>query len=184
MSQLKLDAITVEIIDLLNHNKSSVAFKILVDTYHKTLYWHIRRIVLNHDDANDVLQNTYIKIWNNLPKFKGNSKIYSWLYRIATNESISFLNKQKRTISLDVAPQLNSKSTTNEDVLIDGNSIQKKLQLAINTLPTKQRIVFNLKYFDELKYTEIATITNTSVGALKSSYHLAVKKIATFLKQD
>ncbi len=184
MIKSKLDDTTTKVIDLINQNEDEKAFKIIVDTYNKQIYWHIRRMVLDHDNTNDVLQNTYLKIWKALAKFKGNSKIYTWVYRIATNESLTFLSKEnKKPISLEIVkraePQTNSQTE-----LIDSESIQKKLDLAIATLPTKQRAVFNLKYFEELKYKQISKITNTSIGALKASYHLAVKKIERYLTSN
>ncbi len=184
MTKFKLDKITIEIISLINQKKERQAFKIIVDTYNQQVYWHIRRMVLNHDDANDVLQNTYIKVWKALSKFKGNSKMFTWLYRIATNESIAFINKRKKqNVSLDKI-QLKEPQTNNQTVLMTSDVIHQKLYLAIETLPAKQRVVFNLKYFEELKYQEISKITSTSVGALKASYHHAVKKIEKYLKED
>ena len=181
MLKFKFDNITNKVINLISDKKYNDAFKLIVDNYNKKVYWHIRRIALNHDDTNDILQNTYIKIWKALPKFKGNSKIYTWIYRIATNESITFINKSKKQpISIETINV--TEPYTNQIDQIDGNEIQQKLELAIATLPAKQRIVFNLKYFEELKYTEISKITSTSIGALKSSYHIAVKKIEKYLK--
>ena len=181
MIKPKLDKDTLQILSLLNQNKIQQAFNLIVDLYNQCTYWHIRRITMNHDDANDVLQNTYIKVWKSLSKFKGNSNFYSWLYRIATNEALTFIKKQKKQpISIETI-SVKENVTNSQTDLLDGNAIQKKLELAIMTLPAKQRAVFNLKYFEELKYTEIAEITSTSVGALKASYHLAVKKIESFL---
>ena len=184
MTKFKLDKITIEIISLINQKKERKAFKVIIDTYNQQVYWHIRRMVLNHDDANDVLQNTYIKVWKALSKFKGNSKMFTWLYRIATNESITFINKRKKqNVSLDTI-QLKESQTNNQTVLMTSDTIKQKLYLAIETLPAKQRVVFNLKYFEELKYQEISKITSTSVGALKASYHHAVKKIEKYLKEN
>ena len=184
MTKFKLDKITIEIISLINQKKERKAFKVIVDTYNQQVYWHIRRMVLNHDDANDVLQNTYIKVWKALSKFKGNSKMFTWLYRIATNESITFINKRKKqNVSLDTI-QLKESQTNNQTVLMTSDTIKQKLYLAIETLPAKQRVVFNLKYFEELKYQEISKITSTSVGALKANYHHAVKKIEKYLKEN
>ena len=184
MTKFKLDKITIEIISLINQKRERKAFKVIVDTYNQQVYWHIRRMVLNHDDANDVLQNTYIKVWKSLSKFKGNSKMFTWLYRIATNESITFINKRKKqNVSLDTI-QLKESQTNNQTVLMTSDTIKQKLYLAIETLPAKQRVVFNLKYFEELKYQEISKITSTSVGALKASYHHAVKKIEKYLKEN
>jgi len=154
------------------------AFKTLVEKYKERLYWHIRRIVLDHDDADDVLQNTFIKVYRNIQSFKEDSAIYTWMYRIATNEALSFL--QKRAKFYDTTSQeLQQKMIENikADEYFDGDEIQLKLQEAISTLPEKQRIVFNMKYFEELKYEDMSAILETSVGALKASYHHAVKKI-------
>jgi RNA polymerase sigma-70 factor (ECF subfamily) len=158
------------------------AFGLLVRKYQKRLYWHIRRIVIDHDDADDVVQNTFIKVWKNLEGFKEDSQLYTWLYRIATNESLTFLRQKKadRNIPMDEVDH------TLADPIISGNhfngdEIQKKLQQAILTLPDKQRIVFNMKYFDEMKYEEMSQVLETSVGALKASYHHAVKKIEEYL---
>lgn len=183
MQQLNQDKYTQEILNLIVQKKEKKAFDSLVKNYNQQLYWHIRRIVIKHDDANDVLQNTYIKIWKSLKKFKGKSKIYTWLYRIATNESLTFVKKQKNTISIEDV-DLKETQTSNQSVLMDSFKIQRNLELAIATLPPKQRVVFNLKYFEELKYDDISKITSTSVGALKASYHIAVKKIETFLKTN
>ncbi len=160
------------------------AFEVLVNTYKERLYWHIRRIVLNHDDADDVLQNTFIKVFQNIDGFKGDSKLYSWVYRIATNESLSFLKTKSRKLGLDTT-ELNERMINNlqADVYFEGNEIQLKLQKAITSLPEKQKLVFNMKYFEGMKYKEISEILNTSVGGLKASYHLAVKKVESFLKK-
>ena len=166
-------------------DRQQAAFEVLVDTYKERLYWLIRRIVLNHDDADDVLQNTFIKVYKNISAFKGDSKLYSWMYRIATNEALSFLkNKSKQLGISDVELQNRLVDNLQADVYFEGDEIQLKLQQAIATLPEKQKLVFNMKYFDELKYEEISKILNTSVGGLKASYHLAVKKLESFLKED
>jgi RNA polymerase sigma-70 factor (ECF subfamily) len=166
-------------------NTQSSAFEVLVSTYKERLYWHIRRIVLNHDDADDVLQNTFIKVYRNIDGFKGESKLFSWMYRIATNEALSFL-KQKSKKTMLKSDELNDRMIENleSDVYFDGDEIQIKLQKAIATLPEKQKLVFNMKYFEELKYEEISEILETSVGGLKASYHLAVKKVESYLKED
>lgn len=158
------------------------AFEVLVNTYKERLYWHIRRIVINHDDADDVLQNTFVKIFRNLEAFKGDSKLYSWMYRIATNEALSLLKSNSNKLGI-TNEELNSRLTNNleADVFFDGDEIQLKLQKAIAALPEKQKLVFNMKYFQELKYEEISEILETSVGGLKASYHLATKKIETYL---
>lgn len=169
--------------DLQHPKTRSKAFEVLVDTYKQRLYWHIRRIVLNHDDADDVLQNTFIKVFKNIEGFKGESKLYSWMYRIATNESLTLLKKKARKLDIGNG-ELRDQMLDNlrADVYFEGDEIQLKLQKAIATLPEKQKLVFNMKYFEELKYTEISEILETSVGGLKASYHLAVKKIEAYVK--
>ncbi len=160
------------------------AFAKLVDSFTERLYWQIRKLVISHDDANDVLQNVFIKVWSNIDNFRGDSKLSTWLFKIAINESVTFLNKRKimQNISLDDDTFLSEKLES--DPYFDGDAIELKLQKAILTLPEKQRIVFNLKYFDDLKYEEISTILDTSVGALKASYFHASKKIEEFLKNS
>lgn len=158
------------------------AFEVLINAYKERLYWHIRRIVLNHDDTDDVLQNTFIKVYSNIDSFKGNSKLYSWIYRIATNESLTFLQTKSRKLGLS-SEELQGKLVDNlrSDVYFEGDEIQLKLQEAIATLPEKQKLIFNMKYFQEMKYEEISEILETTVGGLKASYHLASKKIESFL---
>ncbi|MDU1889240.1 MAG: sigma-70 family RNA polymerase sigma factor [Dysgonomonas sp.] len=162
-----------------------VAFAELVKEYSESLYWQIRKIVLGHDDANDVLQNTFIKVWTSIDNFRGDSKLSTWLYRIAINESITFLNRQRtqNNVSMDDTDTF-LLSRLESDDYFDGDEAQLKLQKAILTLPEKQRIVFNMKYFDEMKYEDMSDILETSVGALKASYHHAVKKIEEFLSTD
>lgn len=161
------------------------AFRELMSLYKERLYWHIRKIVISHDDADDVLQNTFIKIYRSIDKFKGDSKLFSWMYRIATNEAITLINKNaKRLQTTNEVVQEAALGNLASDVYFDGNEIQLKLQQAIATLPQKQQLVFNMKYFDDLKYSEIAEILETSEGALKSSYHIATKKIQSFLTSD
>ena len=171
--------------ELLDAKTREAAFKKLVQEYQRPLYNLIRSIVLNHDDSDDILQNTFIKIIQNIEKFKGESKLFSWMYRIATNEALTFMKSkaQKNKISNE---QLQSKMIENltSDVYFDGDEIQLKLQKAISILPEKQQMVFKMKYFEELKYEEISEILGTSVGALKASYHFAVKKIENFLKSN
>lgn len=161
------------------------AFRELVALYQQRLYWHIRNMLKNHDDTDDVLQNVFIKVYKNIKKFKGDSKLYSWLYRIATNESITFLNQKAKKFTIS-NEELNQQLIQNleADAYYEGNQIQLKLQKAIATLPQKQQQVFNMKYFQELKYREMSEILETSEGALKASYHLASKKIEEFLKND
>ena len=153
--------------------------------YKERLYWHIRRIVLNHDDADDVLQNTFIKVYKNIDNFKGESKLYSWMYRIATNESLTFLKQKSKKIGIS-DQELKDRMVDNlqADVYFEGSEIQLKLQKALATLPDKQKLVFTMKYYQEMKYSEISEVLETSEGALKASYHLAVKKIETYLRDN
>jgi len=181
----KAEGTDKEIIDQFrNLETRNYAFNLLVREYQKRLYWHIRKILLDHDDTDDVLQNVFIKVWRNLDHFKGESQLFTWLYRIATNESINFLNQKKKRAGIpldDVSAFL--ANNLESDSYYKGDEIQLKLQKAILTLPDKQRIVFNLKYFEEMKYEEMSKILETSVGALKASYHHAVKKIEDYLKK-
>jgi RNA polymerase sigma-70 factor (ECF subfamily) len=169
--------------DLKNVKTQELAFRNLMKRYKKRLYWHIRKIVLSHDDADDVLQNTFIKVFKNIHSFKENSKLYSWMFRIATNEAITFINKKAAKQHIDLS-ELQHKMTDNlhNDVHYTGDEIQQLLQKAIVTLPHKQQLVFNMKYFDEMKYTDMSEVLDTSVGALKASYFHAVKKIEKFIK--
>ncbi|MDR0865467.1 MAG: sigma-70 family RNA polymerase sigma factor [Candidatus Symbiothrix sp.] len=161
------------------------AFEQIVNHYSEKLYWQIRKLVLSHDDANDLLQNTFIKAWTSVDLFRGDSKLSTWLYKIAINESITFLNKQRAHshVSIDDEASLLIGKLETDDYF-DGDEIQLKLQKAILTLPEKQRVVFNLRYYDEMPYEEMSEVTGTSVGALKASYHHATKKIEEILKQD
>ncbi|MEI7525017.1 MAG: RNA polymerase sigma factor [Mariniphaga sp.] len=161
------------------------AFQLLVKTYQQRLYWHIRKIVMNHDDTDDILQNVFIKVWKNVDGFREDSSLFTWMFKIATNESLSHLQKLRRhtVVSMNEVSQYLAESLES-DVYFEGDEIQRKFQLAILQLPNKQRIVFNMKYFDEMKYEEISKVLKTSVGALKASYHFAVKKIEEFLKED
>ncbi len=170
--------------ELLNPKTQNEAFRILVQKYQKPLYNHVRNMVLNHDDTDDVLQNTFIKIFQNLKNFKGDSKLFSWIYRIATNEAITFMQQRSKKQGIS-NEELQDKSLNKleSDVYFDGDEIQLKLQKAIHRLPEKQQTVFKMKYFQELKYEEISEILGTSVGGLKASYFHAVKKIEDFLKQ-
>ena len=161
----------------------SYAFNLLMRKYQQRLYWHVRKIVVDHDDANDVIQNTFIKVWKALDGFREDSQLYTWLYRIATNESLTFLKQKKKKFFVplgDVEHELSNHLTN--DVYFSGDRIQLKLQQAVLKLPTQQRIIFNMKYFDGMKYEEIATILHLTVGALKASYHHAVKKIEKSIK--
>ena len=173
-------------LETLNNPKTqNTAFKQLVESYQKPLYFHIRNIVLNHDDADDVLQNTFIKVFSNIGKFKGESKLYSWMFRIATNESFTFIDQRakKQGIS-NLEMQQKAIQNLEADVYFEGNEIQIKLQKAIATLPEKQQLVFKMKYFEEMKYENMSEILDTSVGGLKANYHHAVKKIEAYLKNN
>jgi RNA polymerase sigma factor (sigma-70 family) len=159
------------------------AFTQLVRKYQERLYWHIRRMVVTHEDTDDVLQNVFIKVWNGLDNFREDSRLYTWLYRIATNESLSFLEQQKKKASLSMDGELGElmQEKLKADAHFDGQKLEWKLQLAIQQLPEKQRIVFSLRYFDEMPYEEMSRVLDTSEGALKASYHHAAKKIEEFL---
>jgi RNA polymerase sigma factor (sigma-70 family) len=173
------------IAQLRDSKTQEAAFRELIKLYKERLYWHIRKIVILHDDADDVLQNTFIKVYRNIDKFKEESKLYSWLYRIATNESITFLNQKAKLKNVDFETmQQEVIQNLESDVYFDGDEIQLKLQKALATLPQKQLIVFNMRYFDEIKYEDMSEILETSVGALKASYHHAKKKIEVFLEND
>ena len=166
---------------LKDENLRNAAFSIIVKEHSQKIYWHIRNMVLSHEDADDIVQETFIKAWTNIDKFRGDSLISTWLYRIAINETLTFLNKNRiSTISIDtpegaIAEQLES------DINFNGDKADALFREAIQHLPDKQRLVFNMKYFEEMKYEEISEILDTSVGALKASYHIAVKKIEDFL---
>lgn len=173
------------IAELLNPKTQNEAFRKLLQLYQKPLYNHVRNMVLNHDDADDVLQNTFIKIYSNLANFKGDSKLFSWMYRIATNEALTFMQQRAKKSGIS-NEEVQQKAINNleSDVYFDGNEIQLKLQKAIAGLPEKQQLVFKMKYFEELKYEQISEITGTSVGGLKASYFHAVKKIEDFLNSN
>ena len=159
------------------------AFTAIIKKYQERLYWHVRRMVVDHDDANDVLQNVFIRVWNALENFREDAQLYTWLYRIATNESLTFLEQQKKrsAVSLsDVESGLSNKIKADQN--FDANKLEWKLQLAIQGLPEKQRLVFNLRYYDEMPYEEMSRVLETSEGALKASYHHAVKKIEDYIK--
>ncbi|HJX70548.1 MAG TPA: RNA polymerase sigma factor [Bacteroidales bacterium] len=165
-------------------DRKDYAFNLLVRKYQQKLYWHVRRILIDHNDTNDILQNTFIKAWNGLDEFREASALYTWLYRIATNEALTFLKQKKKKYLLpliNVEKKLSRQIET--DAYFDGDELQIKLQKAILTLPEIQRIVFNMKYFDEMTYEEIAAIMSKSVGALKASFHHAVKKIEKYLTE-
>ena len=160
-----------------------LGYKMLLYKYQERLYWHIRRLVLDHEDANDVIQNCFVKVFKSIHNFEGKAKLYTWLYRIATNESITFLKKKtrKQTSSLDDEAQLGA--TLEADAYFDGDALQLRLQKALNNLPAKQKIVFNLRYFEEMSYNQMSQILDTSTGALKASYHHAVKKIEHYFSE-
>lgn len=161
------------------------AFNLLISKYQEKTYWHIRRLVIDHDDADDLVQEVFIKVWKNLSKFRSDSKLYTWIYRIATNDCITFLNKKKQRNNIpldDVSAELSESLVASS--YFNGDKIQMKLQQALLTLPEKQRLIFNMKYYDELKYEEISEILGTSVGALKASFHIAVKKIEVFMLNE
>ncbi|MBN2683254.1 MAG: sigma-70 family RNA polymerase sigma factor [Bacteroidales bacterium] len=167
-------------------DRKHYAFNLLVRKYQKKLYWHIRKLVISHDDTDDLLQNTFLKVWKNLHRFRSDSQLFTWLYRIATNEALNHISKEKRKYS---AQHIDDKenhifNTLESDSYFNGDEIQLKLQKAILTLPEKQRLVFNMKYFDDMKYEEMSEILGTSTGALKASFHIAVKKIEKFLEED
>jgi len=170
--------------ELQNIQTKEKAFRILIKEYKERLYWHIRKIVISHDDADDVLQNTFIKIFKGIDNFKQDSKLYSWMYRIATNESITFINKRARERNIDITEMKQELvSNLQSDRWFSGNDIELILQEAVATLPEKQQLVFNMKYFDHMKYQEISDILETSVGGLKASYFHAVKKIELYIKK-
>ncbi len=180
-----MDKIEQLIPELTNAATRNAAFSKLVLFTQERLYWHIRKMVLVHDDANDILQNVYIKAWKAMDNFRGDSKIFTWLYRIASNETYTFLAQQRMknfASTLEFEELLLSRMEA--DSYYEGDDMERKFQEAILTLPEKQRMVFNMKYYDEMKYDEIAEITGTSVGALKASYHHATKKIEAFIKTE
>lgn len=172
------------IIELFSSGMQEEAFRGIVDAYTERLYWHVRRFLCSHDDTNDLLQDIFIKIWSALPSFRGEARLYTWIYRIATNEVLNYLRRQKfkALLSLDsVSASLERK--IDEDAGFNGDELQRELHKAIRRLPEKQRIVFSLRYFDEMKYEDISEITGTSVGALKASYHHAYSKIKNELQR-
>jgi len=167
---------------ILDKKTANRGFEELVRKYKQQIYWHIRRFVLDHDESNDVVQEVFIKIWKNLGKFRKESKLYTWIYKIATNEAISYVKRNKRKV-LPLAGNYyeNLSNSLTDDNYFDGDEIQLRFQKALLTLPEKQHMVFNLKYFNEMKYEDISEIMGTSVGALKASFHLAVKKIENYV---
>lgn len=173
-----------EIIQLYECGRREEAFNGIVETYTERLYWHVRRFLCSHDDTDDLLQDIMIKIWTALPTFRGESKLYTWIYRIATNEVLNHLRKQrfKALVSLDSATSILERKI-DDDAYFNGDEMQRELHKAIQRLPEKQRVVFNLRYFEEMKYEEISVITGTSVGALKASYHHAYGKVKADLEK-
>ena len=173
------------LIKLRNPETINYGFNLLVRKYQQKMYWHIRKMVIDHDDADDLVQEVFVKVWKHIGNFREDAQLYTWIYRIATNECLNFLRKKKIRLFLpihDVQNELAEKLDSSS--YIDGDEIQFKLQKALLKLPNKQRMVFNMKYFDEMKYEEISEITGTSVGSLKANYHHAVKKIEKFLKSN
>lgn len=170
------------ITELLHPDTQQKAFRELVAQYSRPLYSHVRTIVVDHDDADDVLQNTFIKIFQNLKNFKGESRLFSWMYRIATNEALTFITSKAKKSNIS-SEEVQQKVLQNlrADEYFEGDALQLKLQQAVATLPEKQQLVFKMKYFEELKYEDISEILGTSVGALKASYHHAVKKIEDYI---
>ena len=179
-----IDQQEAEILALVRDEKSlEKGFRLLMITYQERIYWHIRKFVFDHDDANDIMQNTFIKVYRGIAKFKGDSRLYTWLYRIASNESITFLNSRKKRATSSIDDQEHDLANQlRADAFFDGDEAQVLLQKALGELPNKQRLVFNMKYFDDMSYQEMSDILETSVGALKASYHHAVKKIQLFFK--
>jgi RNA polymerase sigma-70 factor (ECF subfamily) len=161
------------------------AYTAIIKKYQEKLYWHIRRMVVDHDDANDVLQNVFIRVWKGLENFREDSQLYTWLYRIATNESLTFIEQQKKRSSVSLNDdEAGLSNKIRADQHFDFQKLEWKLQLAIQQLPEKQRVVFNLRYYDEMPYEEMSKVLETSEGALKASYHHAVKKIEDYIKND
>ncbi len=160
------------------------AFSSLVDAYQEKVYWKVRKIVIDHDDANDVTQDVFIKVWQNLDKFRADSKLYTWIYRIAVNESLTFIKKKRKQNQISLEDNQLLVASFDKGVksgYIDGDEIELKLQKAILQLPDKQRLVFDMRYFDKLSYEDIAEITGTTVGGLKATFHVAMKKVEQYL---
>ena len=177
LQNLSEDELSME---LLSQGVSVLLFGEILRRYQKQIYYHCRNLLVNHDDSDDAAQNTFIKVWQNLAQFKGESRLRTWVYRIATNESINLLRKRKPTIDFDEA-QPEMAEMISEEMYLSGDEIALKLQKALCYLPFKQKLVFTLRYFEDLSYDEIATLTSTSEGALKASYHHAVKKLEIYL---
>ena len=173
-----------KILDALKRGEHHQAFNLIVETYDQRLYWHIRRIVHVHEDADDVLQDAFVKIWRNLSKFRQDSSLYTWIYRIATNEALTFLKKRNRKSTDSLDSDQSQQTQLKSDSFFDEDAANARFEMAISRLPEKQRMVFNMKYFEEMKYQDMAVIMDTSVGALKASYHHAVKKLKKMLSED
>ena len=173
----------IRLVDQLHDPKTaSAAFDTLMRTYGESVYWQIRKLVVRHEDADDILQNVFLKAWNNLPNFRGDAKLSTWLFKIAVNESINYLNKEKQRLQLgEESDDTFLLESVEADPFFDGEQLHLDLQKAIARLPEKQKLVFNMRYFDDMKYEDISDILGTSVGALKASYHHAVKKISEYL---
>lgn len=175
-----------EIVEMLQ-SKTTVrqGFAKVVARYSQPLYWQIRRLVLQHDDANDILQNTFLKAWQNIEMFRGEAKLSTWLYRISLNECLTFLNKEKARAAISIDdPDASVVHTLESDAYFTGDDVQRRFQAALASLPVKQRMVFNLRYYEEMPYTEMSEIMGTSVGALKADYHHAAKKIKAYLEKN
>ena len=183
MASLFLEAHDQEILDLFQvEGNQEKAFSMIVKKYQERLYWHIRRMVVNHDDTNDILQNVFIKVWKGLAGFRQESGLYTWLYRIGTNETLTFIEKQKKKASISISDHDSYlENTLKSEKGFDANKLEWKLQLAIQSLPEKQRVVFTLRYYDEMPYEKMSSVLETSVGALKASYHLAAKKVEEYI---
>ncbi len=177
------DAADVNIICLFRENKREEAFRLLVNEYKERLYWHVRKILISHEDTDDVLQNVFVKIWQSLSDFRFDSKLYTWMYRIATNEALNFLNERRRKVYGN-ADEISGflENTLESEPFFSGDDIQKELQKALLVLSDRQRVVFNMKYFDDMSYDDMSQILDVAVGTLKATYHNAVKKIEASLK--
>ena len=174
-----------EIVDLYRSGHREKAFKEIVDSYSERLYWHVRRFLWSHEDTDDLLQEIFVKVWSSLPSVRGDSQLYTWIYRIATNESLNFVQKQKIRSALrfeSITPKIEEK--IDEDTLMNGDQLQRELAKAVQRLPAKQRTVFIMRWFDDMSYEEISEILETSVGALKASYHLASEKIKADIEKN
>ena len=174
-----------EIVDLYRSGQREKAFKEIVDSYSERLYWHVRRFLWSHEDTDDLLQEIFVKVWSSLPSFRGDSQLYTWIYRIATNESLNFVQKQKIRSVLrfeSITPKIEEK--IDEDTLMNGDQLQRELAKAVQRLPAKQRTVFIMRWFDDMSYEEISEILETSVGALKASYHFASEKIKADIEKN